>query len=69
MSESVCVRKFANKMEAEVAQGVLESCGVKSVVMADDAGGMIPPLAKEARLMVMEEDLQKAREALESASG
>jgi len=68
VSDSVCVRTFTTTVEAEVAKSVLESQGIKTVVMADDAGGMLPPMTHEVKLLVMEEDLQRARAALDSAS-
>lgn len=55
-------------MEAEVAKGFLDAHGIKSIVMADDAGGMRPfPMAyvQGVELKVMEEDLKKAKEIID----
>lgn len=54
-------------MEAEVVKGLLETHGIKSIVMADDAGGMRPfPIAyvQGVELQVMEEDFKKAKEII-----
>ena len=66
MSKSVPVQRFATAWEAEVAQNLLAANGIKSTVMADDAGGMLFPLGQEVRLMVLEEDASLARQILEN---
>jgi hypothetical protein len=38
----VCIRAFQSRLEAEMAQGLLESFGIESWVMSDDAGGAYP---------------------------
>jgi hypothetical protein len=68
MSDSVCVRTFATTVEAGIAKGVLESHGIKTAVMADDVGGTFPPMGNQVKLLVLEEDLQKAKDALDSAA-
>lgn len=36
------IREFASEMEASVAQSVLDANNIASVVMRDNAGGMLP---------------------------
>jgi len=63
----VTVGIFSSRMEAEVVKGLLETRGIKSIIMADDAGGMRPfPIAyvQGVELKVMEEDLEKAKEII-----
>ncbi len=67
MSQSVSVGSFGSVIEAEIAKSVLEANGVKAVVMADDAGGMLPPLGGGVRLVVLEEDAELARQILEAS--
>jgi hypothetical protein len=60
------VQKFATLVEAELAQGMLESAGIASVVSADDCGGMQPQLRMSmgVRLLVDESDLEDAQQVL-----
>jgi hypothetical protein len=62
----VAVRTFMNHIEADLAQGALEAAGIDCVISADDAGGTRPHLWVGAgvRLMVREEDAQRAAEIL-----
>jgi hypothetical protein len=39
---AVCIRSFPSRMEAEMARGLLESFGIASWVISDDAGGAYP---------------------------
>jgi hypothetical protein len=39
---AVCIRVFHSRIEAEMAQGLLESFGIPSWVIANDAGGVYP---------------------------
>lgn len=39
---AVCIRAFHSRIEAEMAQGLLESFGIPSWVISDDAGGAYP---------------------------
>lgn len=63
MSPPVEVARYSLRPYAEMAAGVLEEEGIDSVVVADDAGGMYAGIAP-ARLMVEEEDLERARRVL-----
>ncbi len=64
--DAVVLETFSNRIEAEMAAGLLESEGVEAVVMADDAGGAYPMLqfVRGVRLMVAQEDEARAREIL-----
>ena len=67
MSELQIARVFTDKIEAELAKGMLESEGIESFISGDDAGGMRPDLLAGlggAKLLVKEADLHKALEIL-----
>ncbi len=74
MPDLVVLRRYRWRHEAEVAQGLLEDAGIGALVLADDAGGLLGgiglPLGEPpVRLLVREEDLEAAREALSSEAG
>ena len=66
LDDAVVLETFSNRIEAEMAAGLLESEGVEAMVMADDAGGTYPMLQfiRGVRLMVFKEDVARAREIL-----
>ena len=57
------VAKFQREIEAEMAQGALESEGIAAIVWKDDAGGMYPSFqpVEGVELRVSPEDLEEAR--------
>ena len=63
---AVVLETFPNRIEAEMAAGLLEAEGIEAWVMADDAGGTYPMLqfVRGVRLMVFKEDEARAREIL-----
>jgi hypothetical protein len=66
-SDLVVAQSFATQVEAEIAQGSLESSGIDAMIQADTAGGMRQHLAwsgLEFRVLVREEDLAMARGVL-----
>ncbi len=67
----VPVRTYRSRLEAELAQHLLESVGIPSFVSADDAGGMRPPLQLTlgVRLIVRAMDGPKARRVLADHDG
>ncbi len=68
MSKLITVSTFNSRLEAEVVKGLLETHGIKSIIMADDAGGMRPfPIAyvQGVELKVLEKDLKKAKRILD----
>lgn len=64
--ETVVVRKFRSRLEAEMAQGVLEGAGIRSEVSADDLGGQLPGMLP-ARLAVLRENRERAERVLDDA--
>jgi hypothetical protein len=57
---------FNTRIEAEVLRSLLESSGIKSWILSDDAGSMYPAQANVngVRLMVRNEDFKTANELL-----
>jgi putative signal transducing protein len=68
LDDAVVLETFPNRIEAEMAAGLLESEGVPALVMADDAGGAYPSLqfVRGVRLLVAAEDAYRAREILKA---
>ena len=64
MSELACAGVFGNKIEAELFKAALKGGGIKSTILVDDIGGMYPGVGG-ARVLVDEEDLEKAKGMLE----
>ena len=59
------VRTYLNKMEAELAKGLLASEDIDSVIQADDCDGMRPNLwLSGVRLVVRPEDVARADKVL-----
>lgn len=61
------VGTYPTEVEAQIAQAVLRANDIASIIMRDDAGGMLPSLhlLAEVRLAVNEEDEEEARALLE----
>ena len=64
--DAIVLETFSNRIEAEMAAGLLESEGIEAMVRADDAGGAYPMLqfVRGVRLMVAQEDEARAKEIL-----
>jgi len=63
MEELLTVKTYSTRIEAEVGKGELGSYGVKSIIMADDAGGQEGFLLNATgfvKLMVSRKDFDKA---------
>jgi hypothetical protein len=62
----ITLKIFNNRIEAEVLRSLLESSGIKSWILSDDAGSMYPSQASinGVRLMVRNEDFKTASELL-----
>ena len=62
------VGAYSTEAEAQIAQAILESNGISSIILRDDAGGMLPSLhiLVNVKLAVSEEDVEMARELLET---
>ncbi|MCL4338253.1 DUF2007 domain-containing protein [Patescibacteria group bacterium] len=69
MTENIVVLKtYSSRIEAELVRGKLETVGIESFVMADDAGGMYPFPAQsgfdKVKLFVRKSDLKNALKLL-----
>lgn len=64
------VRTFQNSVEAEFAQSVLEVNGIVSMVLKDNAGGMLPFLdvLHPVRLVVRQMDVDTAIRLLDATA-
>ncbi len=72
MASLVCIKTFANRMEAGMVKSMLEANGIKASVSADDAGGMRPDLGFTSggvKLFVLEDNVAAAVELLDEVSG
>ena len=64
-SELVVVGTFLTQIEADLAQGALESADIESMISADDAGGQRPHMWMGGiRLLVRAEDVEQATDIL-----
>jgi hypothetical protein len=64
-SDLVVVRTFSNIFDAQLAKSALEAAEIRSMIRADDAGGMRPHLWQAGiELIVRAEDAQRATEIL-----
>jgi hypothetical protein len=66
MADFVCLRRFPNRTDAEMAQAALADAGIRAIVAADDAGGTDPALAYVAGipLLVAPQDAERAADLL-----
>jgi hypothetical protein len=67
MSELVVVSTFLQRHEAQMAKGLLDNKGIKSMISADDCGGMRPGMSfgNAITLSVQKADLEKAKKILQ----
>ncbi len=64
MSNLVCVKTFADRLQADMARSLLEANGI---IASDEMGGMRPDLAFTSggvRLFVFDENADKALELM-----
>jgi putative signal transducing protein len=69
MSNTVCIKTFQFRHEAEFAKGILESNRIDAFVSGDDYGGAGPHILQAtggAKLMVMEDDAEKSLDILDN---
>lgn len=68
MSRLEVIKVFASRIEAELARGYLETMGIKTRVVSDDADQLYPSLGvvKGVKLITAENNLEKARRLLEN---
>jgi hypothetical protein len=65
----VVVQSFGNRLEAELAKGVLEESGIRAIIQGDTAGRMREHLAWSGagfKILVREDDAARARDVLTS---
>lgn len=67
----VVIRTFGSEIEAQLAQAALAADGIPSIVLPDNAGGMLPMLQVlfPVRLAVRAEDAEAALAALDAPRG
>jgi len=65
MEKEIVLKTFLNRYEAEMAKGLLDEKGIDSMVSDDDVSNIHPGMiVRECNLIVNEEDLGKAKEAI-----
>lgn len=67
MSDSIRIKSCASREEAEFLKSLLEANNIHSMVSADDYIGVPLPTSNGVDLMVLEEDVDSARQVLEEA--
>ena len=68
MTDLVCLQEFSSRMEAELARGILEANEISAPGFADGGGGSFNGVlfsSGVARLMVLQLDLEQARQLLD----
>jgi hypothetical protein len=68
MAETVVLRRFSYRHEAELARSFLDGHGIEAWVTSDDCGSVDPALGlvRGACLVVSDEDAARAEELLEA---
>ncbi len=69
MNKLEVIKVFASRIDAELARGYLESMGIKTRVVSDDADQLYPSLGvvRGVKLITAEKNLEKARTLLENS--
>ena len=67
----IVIRTYGTEVEAQLAQASLAADGIPSIVLSDNAGGMLPMLQVlfPVRLAVRREDVEAAQTALDAPPG
>lgn len=67
MDKLPVVKIFNSRIEAEIARGYLESFGIRTEIVSDDAGQSYPSFQsiRGVRLLTSKENLKKAQELLD----
>jgi hypothetical protein len=70
-NDEVCIRNFSSRTEALMAKGLLDTLGIASRIVGDDAGGVMPHLSfsNGVELRVRSFDARRALEVLEEVEG
>lgn len=66
-NEIVVIATFGSEIEASIAQASLDAAGIDSILLRDDAAGIIPSMAflKGIRVAVRRGDAAEARKQLQ----
>lgn len=66
MAKWVTIKMFTNRLEAELAKSVLDSCGIRAQILSDDFSGSHPHLQmiQGVKLQVIDEEANEALEVL-----
>jgi hypothetical protein len=64
MADLICIKKFADRHDADVAKSVLDASHIASFIQSDDAGGMYPFMTEQIRLLVKKTDVPEANKIL-----
>ena len=65
MEDLKIIKKYLNRIEAEIDKGILSANDIESMISADDVGGVRAHLAiGNVKLLVRKEDFDKASEIL-----
>ncbi len=66
----VVVKICESHLEADLAKAYLESEGIETIILSDDAGGMLPTLSmlNGVRVLVPEKSLFQAQNILQKSS-
>ncbi len=70
LEDAVVVETFPSKAAAHLAASLLESEGIETWVLTDDAGGTYPPLqlTQGVQLLVSQENEEWAKEILDGTA-
>jgi hypothetical protein len=63
------IRTFARDVDARLAEAVLDANGIESIIIGDNAAGMLPYLNSlhPIRIAVKEEDVEEATRLLDAS--
>jgi hypothetical protein len=71
MGKEIVLKTFINRYAAEIAKGLLDEKGIINMISDEDVGGFRPGMiiGETIKLIVNEEDLEKAKEAIQILEG
>jgi hypothetical protein len=64
MKDLALVKTYTSRTEASLAKTLLEAHGIRCIISADDAGGMMPSYVFGVELRVLPKDIQRAKEII-----
>jgi hypothetical protein len=67
VSDTVVVAAFTYRYEAQIAAGFLKDAGIPVATFADDGGGSYPVGIGNAQVVVVAENVERARDVLVQA--